>query len=273
MEVQFSDIQIPERLYPAEFPKIGDFVMVRITDIGEEMIYCHILEYNRQGMLSYSEISRKKVRNIRQIIRVGNQECMEIIDVNLDKGYIDLSRKQIKDTEKDACSVQYNAARRMHTYFYRWSKQSGENLVENVLWSNYQPDQDDVYGGLLKDQSWKDQLPEICRERMQEDFYKMFEKKAEKHELNVEMVCYSLEGVRALQEAIDKGLQHSTDETPLQCTYNGKTGSVGNIFQLSTVTKSDDGQEVLEAAAETMKQSLSQYRSKFVCGVLDERNA
>jgi len=258
------ELQIPKRFYPSEFPKVGDIVMVKITEIGEDMIYCNILEYDRLGMLSYSEISRRKVRRVRQFIRVGNQEAMEVIDVNLDKGYIDLSRKQISDADTETCLAKYTAAKRMYTYFYRWSKKSAENLIEKVLWPNYRPDQNDIYGELITNQDWQEQLPTDLQKTMQEDFYKIFEKKAEKHELNVEMVCYSLEGIMALQEAVDKALQCSTDELPIECIYTGKTGKVGNIFQLSTVTKDENADEELRLVAEIMEKSISQYRSKFI---------
>ena len=255
---------IPKRLYPAELPEVGDIVMVKITEIGDDMIYCHLLEYDKQGMLPYSEISRKKVRNIRRFVRIGNQESMEVTNVDNDKGYIDLSRKQISDTEKEECLAQYTAAKRMHTFFYRWSTQSGEDLIVKILWPSYRSEQIDVYNKLVIDRAWQDSLPESWQERVQEDFYRLFDKKAEKYELNVEMVCYSLEGVNALQEATDKAMELTTEDIPLQCIYTGKTGEIGNIFQLCTVTKSDNALDVLNTAADTMRQSLSQYPSRFL---------
>ena len=253
---------ISTRLYPAEFPEVGDLVIVKVTEIGPDVIYCHLLEYDKQGMLSYGEVSRKKIRNIRHIIRVGNQECMEVISVDTDKGYIDLSRKQIADDDKKECGEQYAADKRIYTYFYRWSIQTNQDLVSSVLWQVY--DEEERYDHLIANQQWQEQLPEDYVERMMEDFHKMFEKKATKHELDVEMVCYSVEGVDALQEAVDKAMELSTEDVPIQCTYTGKTGTVGNIFQLCTITKEDNAEEMLMTAAKAMERSLAQYNSRFM---------
>lgn len=248
------NIQIPDRLYPNELPNVGDLVMVRITKISDDVIYCHILDYNRDGMLHFDEISKQKVRNIKKVIRVGNQECMEVIDIDKDKGYIDLSRKKSSDEDKEEYSKQYIAARRMHTFFYRWSVQCGEDFVTTILWKNY--DQDNVYNGLISDNNWHDALPDNVCERVKDEFYKMFEKKAVKYELNVEMVCFSLDGINVIQKAIDKGLVYSTEDTPVQCIYTCKTGTFGSIFILSTVTKNDNGMAVLEKVADAIKEAL-----------------
>lgn len=255
-------MEVPERLYPAEFPEVGEIVAAKVTQIDESAVYCQLLEYDREGMIPLKEISRRKMKNIRQFVRVGAQEYLEVIEVNPTKGYIDLSRKQVKGDQEEY-KIKYTSVKRVHSFFHRWSVKTGVDLVGTILWSLYDRDQEDVYGKVYTE-PWLVRVPVDYRDQIQEDYNKLFEKKAEKRELSFEMVCYSLQGVRALQEAIDKGLQHSTEDTPLQCIYTGKTGQIGNVFVVSTHTKSDNADTVLQTVVSTIKESLSQYRSKFV---------
>nr|QBK87221.1 MAG: translation initiation factor 2, alpha subunit [Marseillevirus LCMAC201] len=304
-------MELPARLYPAEFPEVGDIVIARITKIDESAIYCQLLEYEREGMIPLNEISRRKVRNIRQFVRVDAQEYLEVIEVNSEKGYVDLSRKQVTGTlaaslrsakvhkptsgnkpesptfnksrsketvpwsasvsgagaqpritdKQEEYKTKYIMVKRVNTFFYRWSIKTDIDLVTTILWSLYDRECENVYEKVYTLSNWIDRVPTNYRDEIQEDYTKLFEKKPEKLEVTFEMVCYSPKGIIALQEAIDEGLKHSTEDAPLQCLYTGKTGQVGNIFQLSTFSNTDTA---LQKAVSTIKESLSQYQSKFV---------
>merc|ERR1719245_2064072 len=59
--------------------------------------YCSLLEYNDiKGMILMSELSRRRIRSVNRLIRVGRQEIVAVLRVNKEKGYIDLSKKKGK---------------------------------------------------------------------------------------------------------------------------------------------------------------------------------
>ena len=63
------------RMYANQFPEIDEVVMVQVRAIAEMGAYVALLEYNNiEGMILLSELSRRRIRSINKLIRVGKQE-------------------------------------------------------------------------------------------------------------------------------------------------------------------------------------------------------
>lgn len=61
--------------------------MVNVRSIAEMGAYVHLLEYNNiEGMILLSELSRRRIRSINKLIRIGRNECVVVIRVDKDKG-------------------------------------------------------------------------------------------------------------------------------------------------------------------------------------------
>lgn len=88
------------RFYAEKFPEIEDVVMVNVQSIAEMGAYVRLLEYNNiEGMILLSELSRRRIRSINKLIRVGRDECVVVIRVDKEKGYIDLSKRRVSQEE------------------------------------------------------------------------------------------------------------------------------------------------------------------------------
>ena len=75
------------RFYKNKFPEVEDVVMVNVKSIAEMGAYGRLLEYNDiEGMILLSELSRRRIRSINKLIRVGRSECVVVIRVDKDKG-------------------------------------------------------------------------------------------------------------------------------------------------------------------------------------------
>jgi translation initiation factor 2 subunit 1 len=82
------------------YPSIGTVTVAFIREIKEMGAYCLLSEYgNSLGMLMMSELSRKRIRSLNKFIKTGKTEVVVVIRVNLEKGYIDLSKRRIADGE------------------------------------------------------------------------------------------------------------------------------------------------------------------------------
>lgn len=58
--------------------------------------YVKLLEYdNIDGMILLSELSRRRIRSIQKLIRVGRNEVVVVLRVDKEKGYIDLSKRRV----------------------------------------------------------------------------------------------------------------------------------------------------------------------------------
>ena len=77
------------RFYKHKYPEIDDVVMVNVRSIAEMGAYVNLLEYNNiEGMILLSELSRRRIRSINKLIRVGRNECVVVIRVDKDKGLL-----------------------------------------------------------------------------------------------------------------------------------------------------------------------------------------
>jgi translation initiation factor 2 subunit 1 len=75
------------RFYKQKFPELEDVVMVNVKSIAEMGAYVMLLEYNNiEGMILLSELSRRRIRSINKLVRVGRNECVVVIRVDTDKG-------------------------------------------------------------------------------------------------------------------------------------------------------------------------------------------
>lgn len=101
--------------------------------------YVHLLEYNDvQGMILLSELSRRRIRSIQKLIRVGRNEVVVVLRVDKDKGkqlffffffcgetltrstgYIDLSKRRVSDEEIVKCEEKYNKSKAVRASFFK----------------------------------------------------------------------------------------------------------------------------------------------------------
>ena len=78
-------------------------VVVEIITVNEGEAYVALLEYNNiEGMILATNTTRKRVKNVKKYIRLGTQDYMQVITVDKEGCYIDLSKKtvQIPDIEE-----------------------------------------------------------------------------------------------------------------------------------------------------------------------------
>ena len=84
------------RFYKQIYPETDDVVMVNVRSIAEMGAYVHLLEYkNIEGMILLSELSRRRIRSINKLIRVGRNECVVVIRVDKEKGRLSSSSFQV----------------------------------------------------------------------------------------------------------------------------------------------------------------------------------
>ena len=75
---------------------MDDVVMVQVKSIAEMGAYVSLLEYGGiEGMILLSELSRRRIRSVQKLIKVGRQEPVMVLRVDKDKGYIDLSKRRV----------------------------------------------------------------------------------------------------------------------------------------------------------------------------------
>ena len=83
-----------------EWPEYGDLVIATIEKLMEYGAYVKLEEYNKQGLLHISEISRGRVRRIRDYVRENQKMVLKVIRVDVEKGHINLSLRRVTRRER-----------------------------------------------------------------------------------------------------------------------------------------------------------------------------
>lgn len=79
------------RFYKEKYPEVDEVVMVNVKRIAEMGAYVHLLEHNNiEGMILLSELSRRRIRSVNKLIRIGKTEPVVVIRVDKEKGELPL---------------------------------------------------------------------------------------------------------------------------------------------------------------------------------------
>lgn len=126
------------RFYEAKYPEVEELVMVNVKQIAEMGAYVKLLEYDdTDGMILLSELSRRRIRSVQKLIRVGRNEVAVVLRVDRDKGYIDLSKRRVSPEDVLRCEERYNKSRGVHSILRHVAEKTGtplEQLYRDVGW-------------------------------------------------------------------------------------------------------------------------------------------
>ncbi|KAF3518812.1 hypothetical protein DY000_02059031 [Brassica cretica] len=83
-------------MYESKYPEVDMAVMIQVKNIADMGAYVSLLEYNNiEGMILFSELSRRRIRSVSSLIKVGRIEPVMVLRVDKEKGYIDLSKRRV----------------------------------------------------------------------------------------------------------------------------------------------------------------------------------
>lgn len=103
------------RFYRKDFPDEGELVVTEVSHINESGGYVDLLEYNRlEGLILPTEVTTKRVKSVKKLLKIGKKEIMCIIRVDKEKKYIDLSKKKVKVEEAEEKEKFYKKSKLVH---------------------------------------------------------------------------------------------------------------------------------------------------------------
>ena len=134
--------QIRCRMHRALLPEVGDSVMVRINEIDDDVgLSVELLEYEEQyeSIIPPNEITnaRKRPAKLSKLVRLSSQVAAQVLRVDTERQYIDLSMKRLSDDEKDAVQDCFAKSKVVHTIVRVVSERLGvsmEALYEQLVW-------------------------------------------------------------------------------------------------------------------------------------------
>jgi translation initiation factor 2 subunit 1 len=258
--------------YERKYPERDELVMVRVNSIDEDGVFCSLLEYNNiEGFLQLKELSRKTyIKSIKRFVRVGQQQVLQVLTVDSENGYIDLSKKYITEEEREAGNEKYNKGKTVHNITKRVAETTNKELEEvytTYVWPLYETHDHpfDAFKALAAHEGeqadiWKD-LPDTVPE-IKNAFIHLIEHQMAvqpvKIGAQIEVMCYSEEGIDDIKRALKAGIEINRDSlTPVKIHLISSP-----LYLVWTTTLDEDaGSGALNEVIEEIKSKITKFGS------------
>lgn len=248
--------------------------MVTVRSIAEMGAYVHLLEYNDiEGMILLSELSRRRIRSINKLIRVGRNECVVVIRVDKDKGYIDLSKRRVSPEEVAKCEEKYAKAKTVNSILRHVGELLGythnDQLTELYMKTAWYFDEKfkkpgasyDAFKLAVTNPNILDEcdIDANTKKVLLENIHRRLTPQAVKIRADIEVACYKYEGVDAVKAALTKGLELSTEDMPIKINLIAPP-----LYVMTTQTlERIEGLAALEKATEVVKTAIESMGGMF----------
>ena len=117
------------------YPEPHEIVLCTVTKILPHSVFARMDEYGKDGMIHISEISPGRIRNLRDYVKEGKKIVCKILQVNIEKGHIDLSLRRVNEgvrREKNDQIKQELKAEKIIEGIAKESKQDSRKLYDSV---------------------------------------------------------------------------------------------------------------------------------------------
>ncbi|TFK15048.1 signal-induced proliferation-associated 1-like protein 1 [Platysternon megacephalum] len=263
------------RFYQHKFPEVEDVVMVNVRSIAEMGAYVSLLEYNNiEGMILLSELSRRRIRSINKLIRIGRNECVVVIRVDKEKGYIDLSKRRVSPEEAIKCEDKFTKSKTVYSILRHVAEvleytkdEQLESLFQRTAWVFDDKYKRPGYGAYdafkhaVSDPAILDglDLTEDERHVLIDNINRRLTPQAVKIRADIEVACYGYEGIDAVKEALRAGLNCSTENMPIKINLIAPPRYV----MTTTTLERTEGLSVLNQAMAVIKEKIEEKRGVF----------
>jgi translation initiation factor 2 alpha subunit (eIF-2alpha) len=137
------------KFYANRVPASGEIVAVRVDDINDYGVEVTLLEYDVKGMVMAAEVSRKRIRTVKEVLRIGQETAAQVTTANEETGCVDLSIKLCTPEEIAATLHQYHRHSVIFSMLNRLAEVTRTNVEAHLaalVWPRIAEDADvDIY--------------------------------------------------------------------------------------------------------------------------------
>ena len=264
-----KSVNLECRMYENEFPEADDVVMVMVKEIQDMGGYVHLLEYdNCQGMIMLSELSRRRIRSVNKLLKVGRQEVAAVVRVDKEKGYIDLSKRRVAPEDVSRMEEKWNKSRTVHSIVRHVAEVVNvdiKDLYQRWGWPLYKryghafdgfrtavTDPETVLEGLDIRPREKEELLRNVKRRLMPQPMKL--------RADMDVTCYHDEGIEAIKAALAAGEAAGTEDCPIKVNLVAPP-----LYVMSTASlQREAGMEALERAIKIVKAEIIKRKGNFI---------
>ena len=213
-------------------------------------------------MVLLSELSRRRIRSINKLIRVNRTEVVSVLRVDTEKGYIDLSKRRVDPEDIAKCEDRYNKAKAVHSvlrHVASHEKISLEEAYRKIGWPLYRKyghaydafklalgeSEENIFDGLDITELVKSQITTYIKRRLAPQPVKI--------RSDIEVTCFTYEGIDAVKEALLAGEATGTSDTKVSIRLIAPP-----MYVMTTTTLDKDAgisllNKAIDAVAEVIK--------------------
>ena len=251
------------RFYEAPMPAIGDLVMAKVFKCSDTSAYVHLLEFNNmEGMIPYTELSRRRIRSVNQVAKIGKMQVAVVIRVDRDKQYIDLSKKQVTPEEKKKCEEKFIKSKKVTQIMARVAQECNmpvKDVMQAVAWPLYKAhghafealksavaDPAAMLGPLNLDKNVYEKVCSGVQHKLKAEMLKI--------QADVDITCFTIEGVDAIRDVLQIGQEAGQADGTLQIHVHV---SAPPTYVLYTSTEDkEEGLKKLWDCIDAMKEAM-----------------
>merc|ERR1719400_509413 len=224
-------------------------------------------------MILLSELSRRRIRSINKLIRVGRTEPVVVIRVDKDKGYIDLSKRRVSKEDIERGTEKYSKAKAVNSIVRHVAEILGyktndelEELYRKTAWyfeskSKKQGTAYDYFKQAVADPQLLANLglEENTKTVLLENIQRKLTQQAVKIRADFECSCFTYEGIDAVKDALRAGIAIGSDEIPIKINL---IAPPVYVMTCSTPERAD-GLSMLNSACTAVEEKIKSSGGNF----------
>lgn len=257
------------RMYEAQYPEVDELVMVKVKQIAEMGAYVSLMEYNGiEGMILLSELSRRRIRSVTKLIRVGRSEVVVVLRVDKEKGYIDLSKRRVSSEDIKKMEDKYYKSKTVHSIMKHVAETQNlrlEEIYAQFCWPLYKQwghaydafklalqDADKIFGNMLPPGPLRDVVLDNIRHRLTP--------RAVRIRADIELTCFAYDGIDSVKAALRAGFAAGAEDMPVSIQLVAPPHYVMHVNCL----EQDKGIAVLTNAINLIKAKITELHGSIV---------
>merc|ERR1711972_228617 len=255
--------------------------VVQVLKIDDKIgAYVSLLEYDgKEGMINLGELSKKRIRSLAKILRIGSIEVCSVMSVDEEKGYINLSKKRVEPEDAPPKLEEFAKAKAVHGIMQHVAKTrdiSVEDLCAKVTWPLHDDpghssafdafrkhiEEDvDVWKGIDFSQPGEDltHLEDKIKEDIETHMKRRLIASTLRLQAKCEVSCSEYDGIDAIKDALREGFKASKED----CEVNIKL-IAHPIFALSCICRDKEvGVNTLNEALKLVEAAILDRNGTF----------
>ncbi len=263
----------------AKFPKEGEFVVAKVTEVEKQYVYVDLIGYEglpseeaARGMIHISEISSRWIKNIRNFVRIGQRVVLRVVRIDPSKGHVDMSLRRVNSAQKEIRLKEWKYAVKFENLLQFLTETEGINMTLDEaydkigfpivnLFENYQ-----VAIENLKENGEEllDQLDDVS-DKAKKALLKIVDENVQISTVcisgKVKLSYNSENGIDKIKESLLDALKviESKESRYLKISY-----IAAPFYRLEVTTKDYlDAENILSDALEIIEQKANQYNGSY----------